>query len=50
MNAANNAVTVALGAQVTCTITNTDNTPQLKLVKDVINNDGGDGRRPTTGP
>ena len=41
MSAGNTVVTVALGAQVTCTITNTDNTPQLKLVKSVINNDGG---------
>ena len=41
MNANNNAVTVPLGAQVTCTITNTDNTPQLRLVKSVVNNDGG---------
>ena len=32
---------VALGAAVTCTITNTDNTPTLKLVKVVTNNDGG---------
>ena len=38
-------VTVALGNQVTCTIHNTDNTPQLKLVKVVDNNDGG-----TAGP
>ena len=30
-----------LGADVTCTITNTDNTPTLKLVKVVTNNDGG---------
>jgi hypothetical protein len=41
MSAGNTVVTVALGAQVTCTITNTDNTPQLKLVKSVVNNDGG---------
>ena len=41
MDATNTKVTVALGAQVTCTIVNTDNTPQLKLVKDVQNNDGG---------
>jgi hypothetical protein len=34
-------ITVALGGQVTCTIHNTDNTPQLKLVKIVDNNDGG---------
>jgi len=26
---------------VTCTIVNTDDTPQLKLVKQVTNNDGG---------
>ena len=30
-----------LGAAVTCTIVNTDNTPTLKLVKTVTNNDGG---------
>src|SRR4029079_8895858 len=36
-----NKITVPLGAQVTCTIVNTDNTPQLKLVKDVQNNNGG---------
>src|SRR5262249_15838243 len=36
-----NKVTVALGAQVTCTIVNTDDTPKLKLVKDVQNDDGG---------
>ncbi|MFL5679457.1 MAG: hypothetical protein ACJ77B_02510, partial [Chloroflexota bacterium] len=41
LNPANNVVTVALGADVTCTITNTDNTPTLKLVKVVDNNDGG---------
>ena len=41
MNAAKNAITVPLGGSVTCTIVNTDNTPQLKLVKDVQNNDGG---------
>jgi hypothetical protein len=41
LNAAKNAVTVALDEDVTCTITNTDNTPQLKLVKSVVNNDGG---------
>ncbi len=34
-------VTVALGGAVTCTITNTDDTPTLKLVKVVTNNDGG---------
>ena len=44
MNATNTKVTVALGAQVTCTIVNTDDTPQLKLVKDVVNNNDG---RPT---
>jgi hypothetical protein len=32
---------VALGGTVTCTITNTDNTPHLKLVKVVDANDGG---------
>jgi hypothetical protein len=36
LNGAKNAVTVPLGASVTCTITNTDDTPQLKLVK-VVN-------------
>ena len=41
LNAAKNAVTLALGNQVTCTITNTDDTPRLKLVKVVDNNDGG---------
>ena len=34
-------VTVAQGGDVTCTITNTDNTPRLKLIKSVVNNDGG---------
>jgi hypothetical protein len=34
-------ITVPLGGQVTCTIVNTDDTPSLKLVKDVHNNDGG---------
>ena len=34
-------IQVPLGGQVTCTIHNTDNTPQLKLVKIVDNNDGG---------
>jgi hypothetical protein len=33
VNAAKNGVTLALGDNVTCTIVNTDNTPQLKLVK-----------------
>ena len=33
MSAGNTVVTVPLGAQVTCTIINTDNTPTLKLVK-----------------
>ena len=41
MGAGNTVVTVPLGASVTCTITNTDDTPQLKLVKSVVNNDGG---------
>ena len=41
LGAGKTVVTVALGAQVTCTITNNDKTPQLKLVKTVINNDGG---------
>ena len=30
-----------LGGQVTCTIVNADDTPKLKLVKEVRNNDGG---------
>ena len=41
LNTAKNGVTLALGGSATCTIINTDNTPQLKLVKDVQNNDGG---------
>src|SRR4029453_8269907 len=41
LDAAKNSITVPLGAAVTCTITNTDNTPTLKLVKTVTNNDGG---------
>ena len=41
MDATNTKVTVALGAQVTCTIVNTDDTPQLKLVKSVVNDNGG---------
>src|SRR5206468_1216829 len=36
-----NLLTVLVGGSVTCTIVNTDNTPQLKLVKSVVNNDGG---------
>ena len=36
-----NKITVPLGGGVTCTITNTDDTPTLKLVKNVTNNDGG---------
>ena len=36
-----NKITVPLGGAVTCTIVNTDDTPTLKLVKDVQNNDGG---------
>ena len=42
-------VTVGLGEQVTCTIANTDNTPQLKLVKTVINDNGGNRAAPTSG-
>src|SRR6185295_2345771 len=34
-------ISVPLGASVTCTINNTDDTPKLKLVKTVTNNDGG---------
>ena len=41
MNAAHTQVTVALGGSATCDITNDDNTPTLKLVKTVTNNDGG---------
>ena len=42
-----NKITVSHGTDVTCSITNTDDTPTLKLVKNVKNNDGGteDGRR-----
>ena len=36
-----NKITVPLGGAVTCTIVNTDDTPTLKLVKTVTNNDGG---------
>src|SRR5262249_47412030 len=36
-------VTLALGANVTCTITNDDNAPHLKLVKVVVNDNGGTG-------
>src|SRR5206468_505674 len=36
-----NQIVVPLGTDVTCTIVNTDNTPTLKLVKDVINDNGG---------
>src|SRR6185503_9761954 len=36
-----NQISVPLGGHVTCTIVNTDDTPQLKLVKSVANNDGG---------
>jgi hypothetical protein len=35
------SVTLALGDSVTCTLHNTDNTPQLKLVKEVTNDNGG---------
>ncbi|MFL5679572.1 MAG: hypothetical protein ACJ77B_03140, partial [Chloroflexota bacterium] len=41
LNADKNGVTVGLGQHVTCTITNTDDTPSLTLVKVVDNNDGG---------
>ena len=34
-------ITLALDEQVTCTISNDDDAPTLKLVKDVINDDGG---------
>jgi Prealbumin-like fold domain len=37
-----NKISVPLGGAVTCSITNTDNTPTLKLVKIVVNDDGGD--------
>src|SRR4029077_10241557 len=38
-----NKISVPLGGAVTCTITNTDDTPTLKLVKTVTNNNGGTG-------
>jgi hypothetical protein len=38
---ASGSVTVVAGQNVTCTLTNNDDTPQLKLVKVVSNNDGG---------
>ena len=34
-------ITLALGASVTCTITNNDQTAHLKLVKSVVNDNGG---------
>ena len=34
-------ITLVAGEEATCTITNTDDTPTLKLVKSVVNNDGG---------
>lgn len=34
-------VTVGLGQKVTCTVTNSDNAPTLKVIKHVINNNGG---------
>ena len=37
-------VTVPLGGNVTCTITNNDNAPALHLRKTVTNDNGGDGR------
>ncbi|MFK4790722.1 hypothetical protein [Microbacterium sp. ZW T5_56] len=57
---ANDVVTVPLGGNVTCTITNDDIAPLLTLVKEVINDDGGtavatdwtlaaDGPTPVTG-
>jgi len=36
-----NTVTIGLGENVTCTITNDDQAPSLTLVKQVTNNDGG---------
>ena len=36
-----NTVTIGLGEDVTCTITNDDAAPSLTLVKEVINDDGG---------
>ena len=36
-----NTVTVGLGEDVTCTITNDDAAPSLTLVKEVVNDDGG---------
>ena len=38
---ASGSVTVPAGGNVTCTLTNNDDTPQLKLVKIVDANDGG---------
>src|SRR6202043_3452518 len=37
----NQTVTVALGANVTCSITNDDNSPSLTLAKTVVNDSGG---------
>ncbi|MBI4099616.1 hypothetical protein HY440_01270, partial [Candidatus Microgenomates bacterium] len=39
--AANGTVTLSLGQNATCTITNNDNAPSLTLVKQVLNDDGG---------
>lgn len=36
-----NQITVGLGQSATCTITNSDNTPSLTLVKEVTNDNGG---------
>src|SRR4029079_3636816 len=41
LDATKTIVTVDLGANVTCSITNTDDKPTLKLTKIVTNNDGG---------
>ena len=40
----NGNITVVAGDEVTCTITNDDNPPQLTLVKEVVNNEGGDNK------
>lgn len=37
-----NSITLGLGDNVTCTITNDDNTARLTVIKNVVNNNGGD--------
>ena len=44
---AGGVVTVATGADVTCTITNDDQAAHLTLVKSVTNDNGGSGSGPT---